>query len=153
MFFRSFVLFHKVEGDGHMHPISYSLSYSPNTPTKGDNGFYVLDKPIMQRMAYPSKGLPCNLAGVNLEGKKYTNNEPPPLSKMYKKVSWVVQSLGLYVRGRFSRDFKPIDHLGGANPEERLPLYEFRTINDMNRDLEIWPKVGSTFENMDILVI
>lgn len=64
-----------------------------------------------------------------------------------EKATKVFHSLGDRVRSRFSRKSKPIDHLGGLNPEKRLPF-----IGDLDRDLEKWPKVGNTFENMDIRV-
>jgi hypothetical protein len=62
-----------------------------------------------------------------------------------EKATKVFHSLGDRVRSRFSRNSKPIDHLGGLDPEKRLLL-----IDDIDRDLERWPKLGTTFENMDV---
>lgn len=67
--------------------------------------------------------------------------------ELSQKVATVFRSLGPKVRARFSRDFKPIDHLGGLAPEERL-----LPVKDMERDLGQWPKTGSTFEDMDVCV-
>ncbi len=67
--------------------------------------------------------------------------------ELSQKAAAVFQSLGNKVRACFSRDFKPIDHLGGLDPEKRLLL-----IDDRDRGVERWPKTGSTFENMDVCV-
>lgn len=64
-----------------------------------------------------------------------------------EKATGVFHTLGEKVRSRFSRTLKPTDHLGGLNPEERLPL-----IDNIERDLENWPKKGTTFEDLDICV-
>jgi hypothetical protein len=84
--------------------------------------------------------------------KKKTSKPGWAYSSSYKrelsqKAAAVFQSIGNKVRARFSRDFKPIDHLGGLDPEKRLLL-----IDDKDRELERWPKTGSTFENMDVCV-
>jgi hypothetical protein len=148
-----------------MRPISYTLSYASSQgshsfcilgrtalSTHGDNGFYILGKAIDQNMSRNSLQLPRDIAGINLTGKKYSNYNPPSFSKLSQKVSMVFQGFGLFVRARFSRYDKPIDHMGGASPEQRIPFYEHQTINDINRDMEIWPKVGTTFEDMDIFI-
>lgn len=77
-------------------------------------------------------------------GWAYSSSHKRDLSQ---KVAAVFHSLGNKVRARFSRDVKPIDHLGGVDPEKRLLL-----VNDIDRGLERWPKVGSTFEDMDVCV-
>ncbi len=64
-----------------------------------------------------------------------------------EKATKVFHSLGDRVRSRFSRNSKPIDHLGGLDPEKRLLLSD-----DIDRALERSPKLGTTFEDMDISV-
>jgi hypothetical protein len=64
-----------------------------------------------------------------------------------EKTTKVFHSLGDRVRSRFSRNTKPIDHLGGLNPEKRLLV-----IDNIDRELEKWPKLGTTFEDMDVVV-
>lgn len=64
-----------------------------------------------------------------------------------ERTTKVFHSLGDRVRGRFSRHSKPIDHLGGLNPEKRLLI-----IDNIDRELEKWPKLGATFEDMDVVV-
>ncbi len=85
----------------------------------------------------------------------YAHQKKPPkprwaYSSSYKrefseKATEVFRGLGDRVRGYFSRNSKPIDHLGGLDPEKRLFL-----IDDIERDLERSPKPGNTFENMDV---
>lgn len=64
-----------------------------------------------------------------------------------EKTTKVFYSLGDRARSRFSRNSKPIDHLGGLDPEKRLLV-----IDNIDRELEKWPKLGTTFENMDVVV-
>lgn len=73
------------------------------------------------------------------------------------KAEGAFRTLGKKVRERFSRAFKPIDHLGGLNPEERLLVrvdnVRFnRPLYDEDKDLEIWPKTGSSHEDMEICI-
>ena len=64
-----------------------------------------------------------------------------------EKTTQVFHSLGDRVRSRFSRNSKPIDHLGGLDPEKRLLV-----IDNIDREMEKWPKIGTTFEDMDVVV-
>jgi len=135
-----------------MQPTSYTLSYTPGASQRGDDGFFNLKKKVIQRFARESPQPPDGLAGINLVTTKKYKSIYPSSDSISKNVHRVFQSLGLKARERFSRDYKPIDHLGGASPENRLPLHGFMTTNDFNRDLELWPKSGNTFEDMDILI-
>ncbi len=47
------------------------------------------------------------------------------------------------VKGRFGRSSKPLDHLGGINPEERINVMQI---------VEELPETGSTLEDMDIFI-
>ena len=47
------------------------------------------------------------------------------------------------VRGRFGRFSKPLDHLGGVNPEEFINVTEI---------IENPSKMGTTLEDMDIFI-
>jgi hypothetical protein len=73
-----------------------------------------------------------------------------------KKVG-VFHALKERIRAQFSREKKPIDHLGGTCFEDRLLVrvdyvkFNHPFIND-NRDLEIWPKKGTSHENMEICI-
>jgi hypothetical protein len=132
-----------------MRFISYTLTY---TSTGRGDSFNILGKSFDNQASRSTPPLPSNLAGINLEGRKYSNFNPPPISRISQKVSMVFQNIGLFVRERFSRYSKPVDHMGGTSPEGRVLQYELLSVNDINRDMEIWPKVGTTFEDMDIIV-
>jgi hypothetical protein len=47
------------------------------------------------------------------------------------------------IRGHFARVPKPLDHLGNINPEERMNVIQIT---------EEQPKMGASFEDMDIFV-
>src|SRR5271166_1349570 len=47
------------------------------------------------------------------------------------------------VKGRFGRFSKPLDHLGGINPEERINVMQI---------VEELPRAGNTLEDMDIFI-
>jgi hypothetical protein len=69
----------------------------------------------------------------------------------------VFHSLGRKVRSRFTRSLKPTDHLGGLNPDElllvRVDYVKFNSPQfDEDRDTNIWPKSGSTHEDMEISI-
>lgn len=64
----------------------------------------------------------------------------------------IFHALGRKVRERFSRDPKPLDHLGGATPEDHAHLKDPLLLQDIDQDLEIWPKDGTTLEDMKISV-
>lgn len=58
----------------------------------------------------------------------------------------VFRGLGIKMKQRFTRVAKPIDHLGGISPEDRLLCVDDQPI------LEKFPKSGSCVEDVDILV-
>ncbi|MCE3230529.1 MAG: hypothetical protein K0R76_1382 [Alphaproteobacteria bacterium] len=89
----------------------------------------------MARHAYPSS---------------YTRDAP-------HKEGGIFHALGKKIRQRFSRFPKPIDHLGGINPEACLPpSVQHMRFNhpciDENKDLEPWPKAGTSHEDMEICI-
>ena len=132
--------------------LTYSLSYTHKPPQRTSRVFSHLAK--HKRRGVPP-GHKHDLNYLVLE--KYETRELAPRSghayslsytrQLSQKVATIFHSLGDRVRCRFSRVSKPIDHLGGLNPEARLLL-----IDSSDRDLENWPKTGSTFENMDTRV-
>ncbi len=62
-----------------------------------------------------------------------------------QRVARAFYSFGNRVRARFSRDDKPIKHLGDVTPEFRTHI-----ITHPDQDLEVWPKQGTTHEDMEI---
>ena len=69
----------------------------------------------------------------------------------------VFQALGEKVRGYLTRDPKPIDHLGGLNPDKRIPTrvdnVRFNApLYDADRDINTWPKSGTTHADMEISI-
>ncbi|MBX9804880.1 MAG: hypothetical protein K2Y18_03900 [Alphaproteobacteria bacterium] len=64
----------------------------------------------------------------------------------------VLRTLKKKVRERFSRVSKPVGHLGGASPENHKALKDHLDPLDWERDLEYWPKKGSTHEDMEIQI-
>ena len=64
----------------------------------------------------------------------------------------VLRTLKKKVRERFSRASKPVCHLGGASPENHKALKDHLDPLDYERDLEHWPKAGSTHEDMEIQI-
>lgn len=74
-----------------------------------------------------------------------------------QKSGGVFYRLGKRVRARFSRQSKPIDHIGGLTPEEMVPrVPDAVRLNhprfDLDQDLGGWPKKGSTHEDMDVCI-
>lgn len=79
------------------------------------------------------------------------------LHETSQEVGRAFHTLGIKVRERFSRSPKPIDHLGGQNPEERLPWrvdhVRFNSpLYDENQEINIWPREGTTHEDMDVFI-
>ena len=64
----------------------------------------------------------------------------------------VLRTLKKKVRERFSRTSKPVDHLGGASPENHKVLKDHLDPLDYERDLEYWPKKGTTFEDTEVRI-
>lgn len=66
----------------------------------------------------------------------------------------VFRSLERRVRARFSRTSKPMDHLGGINPEDHGPPHFNLLPADRKpeRDLEHWPKIGTTLEEIEVRI-
>jgi hypothetical protein len=133
-----------------MRSLSYTLNYSPNNSSQGlGQG----SKKAIRQLSRESPPLPGGLAGINLETKKKYSNIYPPTSLWPHKITGIFRSLGYRIKERFARDYKPVDHLGGVSPIETKYLNSFTKENEINHDLEGWPKSGSTFENMDIIVL
>jgi hypothetical protein len=95
---------------------------------------------------------------LKAEGEFSMSNCAYPLSytrDTSKKEGGIFHALGKKVRERFSRTPKPVDHLGGLSPEERLPSRVDRVcfnhpLYNEDKDLEILPKTGSTHEYMEV---
>ena len=131
--------------------LTYSLSYPHKPPQSPSRVFNHLAKDKGGR----NLDLKHHLNYSVLE--KYETRELAPRSghayllsytrQLSQKVANVFHSLDDRVRSCFSRASKPIDHLGGLDPEKRLLL-----VDNIDRDLERSPQTGSTFENMDICV-
>ena len=69
----------------------------------------------------------------------------------------VFHTLGKKVRGYFTRNLKPIDHVGGLNPDEHIPArVDYMRFNSPryheDRDINTWPKSGTTHEDMEISI-
>lgn len=71
-----------------------------------------------------------------------------PTQETSSRVCGVFRSLKQRVRARFSRSPKPMDHLGGMNPEDSCLISDRKPEND----LEYWPKLGSSIEEMEIRI-
>lgn len=76
-------------------------------------------------------------------------------SEPAQKKRGILRRLKERVRARFARDKKPVGHLGGANPESRiLPQVDHvkfnRPVFNDRRDLDVWPKEGTSHEDMEI---
>jgi len=74
-----------------------------------------------------------------------------------EKTGGVFHTLGEKVRGSLTRNPKPIDHLGGSNPDERIPArvdqVRFNSPQyNPDRDINTWPKSGTTHEDMEIYI-
>lgn len=68
-----------------------------------------------------------------------------------------VHRSGKRIKSRFSRQDKPTDHLGGLDTEQRIPirvdLVKFNTpLCNQDRDINIWPRAGSSHEDMEVSI-
>lgn len=137
-----------------MRSLSYTLNYISNPSSHScGQGSFDRNNTAVRQLNPESPSLPSGLAGINLETKKKYSNIYPPTSLWTHKITGVFRSLGYRIRERFARDFKPVDHLGGVSPIETRYLNCYMNDNEINRDLEDWPKSGSTFEDMDVMVL
>jgi len=74
-----------------------------------------------------------------------------------QEIGSVFHTLRKKVRGCLTRNPKPIDHLGGLNPDEHIPLrVDYVRFNSPqyseDRDINTWPKSGTTHEDMEICI-
>jgi hypothetical protein len=109
---------------------------------------------------YPLKGLffPSFILFSRVEGdflmSAYSSSYTHDTSQ---ETGGVFHALGEKVRGCLTRNSKPIDHLGGLNPDQRIPArvdnVRFNApLYDPDRDINTWPKSGTTHKDMEICI-